>query len=132
MRDLIREYGAAVAARVELEREAWLESHPEAGQPLRDARTAETAALEALEDARRHAAQLVAQAIPEVEAIAAAAPQVYADDPRYTEGYRANFDRPHNARRPFTMKDAKPLARVAARHLREAWELLDPTLRPFR
>ena len=126
MRALLDTYGAAVAARTAAALTLG------AGPALDDCKARETAAREALEQAIYRASGLVGQAVADVEAIAIAAPQTYADDPRYTEGSRANFERPHNARRAFTLKDAKPLARCAARQLREAWELLDPPIVPFR
>lgn len=126
MRELLDAYAQAVEHRTALE------SDPHGCSPATLARAQEAAAREALDTAISEASSLVGQAIGDVEAIAAAAPQTYADDPRYTEGYRANFERPHNARRAFTLKDAKPLARTAARYLRQAWEVLDPPLEPFK
>lgn len=127
MRKLLDEYAQAVAARA-----CAMMASPGQKTPLLIAAEArEAKAREALDDAINQASSLVGQAVSDVEAIEKAAPQVYADDPRYTEGYRANFERPHNARRPFTLKDARPLARVSARYLREAWTILEPPLNPF-
>jgi hypothetical protein len=129
MRRLIDEYAQAVAARACAMQVSIGAMSPGHKTPLLIAAEArEAKAREALDDAVRGAADLVAQSIPEVEAIAVAAPQMYADDPRIAEGYRANFERPHNATRAFTLKDARPLARHSARMLRQAWELLDPSL----
>jgi hypothetical protein len=135
VRDLLDEYGAAAAARAVAVHVCIGGGVAPIGKKaplLVAAEEREAKAREALEDAIRQASFLVAQALPDVEAIALAAPQRYADDPAITEGYRANFDRPYNARRPFTLKDARPLARTSARLLREAWELLDPPIEPFK
>lgn len=129
MRRLLDEYGAAVAARATAMMACIGAMTPGTKAPLLvEAERREAAAREALEDAIQKASCLVAQAIPDIEAIDIAAPQTYADDPRFTEGCRANFTRPPNARRAFTLRDARPLARCAARYLREAWDLLDPPL----
>jgi hypothetical protein len=72
------------------------------------------------EDRLTAAALLVSQALGEVDAIHEAKPVGYAD-------FGTNFRRAHNDRHPFTMRDAKPRARVAARLMREAWQLLDPS-----
>lgn len=124
MKALIDEYGAAVAARVS----AALGFYADEPPLLIAARAREKAAREALDDAVYQAGRRVAEAITNVEAIVVAAPEVYSDDPKWG-GPVQNFDRPSNARRKFTLKDAKPRARYATRVLREAWEVLDPSLK---
>lgn len=70
-------------------------------------------------DVMREAALLVEQAIGEVDDIFDARPQTYADPDEHS----------FNARRKMTMKDAKPKAKRAANYLRQAWELLDPSIK---
>ena len=78
------------------------------------------AALEAAEDRLRTAAALVSQALIDVEQIRDRPPQgLYPT-------YRNELER-HRDKRPFNMKDARYRATVAARMLREAWEILDPS-----
>lgn len=67
------------------------------------------------------ASLLVSEALAEVLKVVKAEDQLYADR-------ETNFNRPVNARRKYTLKDAREHARYAERLLREAWELLDPTL----
>lgn len=134
MRALIDEYGAAVVARVAACHISIAAGFtPGCKAPLLiAAEEREKDARERLDDAVAQASSLVAQVISEVETIDRATPQRYSDDPTVTEGYRANFERASNARRKFTLKDARPLARYSARLLREAWEVLDPALKgPF-
>ncbi len=80
-----------------------------------------SATLEEAEDRCVEAAALVAQAIQLVDSIREAAPQgLY-------PSYRNLLDRPRD-KRPYNMKDAKREAANAARLLREAWDILDPSL----
>jgi ABC-type molybdate transport system substrate-binding protein len=119
VRKLIDEYGAAVAARAKAEGE------PDPCGSRAAARAREAKAREALEDAITQAACIVSQALGDVEAIDAAKPLKYADDPSYDGG--TNFSRKYNERRAFTLKDARPYARCASRMLRQVWEILDPS-----
>lgn len=66
------------------------------------------------------ASLLVAQAIGEVDEI------VYANDLSYADAYEVTSTRHWNAKRKFTLKDARLKARHAAELLRQAWDLLDP------
>ena len=123
MRALIEEYGAAVAAR------AACAVGIGGGSNLEACKVREREAHDALRAACHIVGQLIGECVTEVEAIANAKPQRYADDPEVVGyGPGSNCDRPHGARRAFTLKDAKPRARAAARRLREAWEMVDPSL----
>ena len=64
---------------------------------------------------------IVASAIGELEDIADAKPQTYVDTLQNV------LNRPRNARRPMTMKDAKRIASFNAKQLRKVWQFLDPT-----
>jgi len=70
-------------------------------------------------DKERDAALLIEQALIEIDAIEAAKPVSYADD----------SEREYWLRRKLTMKDAKPKAKRAAMLLRQAWEILDPSIK---
>ena len=117
---LIDEYGSAVAARVAAAIVAG------ASPLLEAAKEREIAARQALDTCVFAAAQLVSEAMTDVEKIDASAPQKYSDDPSWG-GSKQNFERGYNARRKFSLKDAKPLARYAAKQLRKAWDILEPT-----
>lgn len=80
-----------------------------------------SAAVSALEETMHSAVMQLTEAIGYVDRIAAAEPVGYADFP-------ANPRRNHNDARKYTLKDAKQEARQAAKHLRTAWDLLDPTI----
>lgn len=68
------------------------------------------------------ASLLVSQALRDVEEIRDRPPQgLYPT-------YRNDLERSRD-RRPFNMKDARYRAASASRLLREAWELLDPSLK---
>jgi hypothetical protein len=69
---------------------------------------------------QQEAALLVSQAVYEVDTIVTANPVGYSD-------FGTNPRRNHNDKRSFTMKDAKHRAKHAAKLLREAWEMLDPS-----
>jgi hypothetical protein len=73
------------------------------------------------EDERALAAGLIGQALIEVDSIHEAKPMGLAPT------YYNDLHRPRD-KRPFTLKDAKPRAKLAARYLREAWELIDPSI----
>lgn len=119
MRALINEYGAAVAA--------CAAAAVVAGGSLllTEASEREVIARQALDDAIQEVEQLISVAMGEIIKVGEAQPQVYADDPAWG-GSKPNFDRRHNARRAFTLKDARPLARCATQKLREAWDLIAP------
>jgi hypothetical protein len=70
---------------------------------------------------QREASFLVAQAIGEIDVIVDTNFTGYAD-------FGDNPRRNHTDKRPFTLKDARPHARYAAKLLREAWEMLDPCM----
>lgn len=72
-----------------------------------------------IDDRARQVELLITAALGEVEEIADAKPMEYADRD-------CNFTRPYNAKRPFSLKDAKSRARCAAKYLREAWDLCAP------
>lgn len=82
-------------------------------------------AVKPTEDDRTAAAALIGQALLEIDSIHEAAPM------GLTPTYYNDLHRPRD-KRPFTLKDAKPRAKVAARMLREAWELIDPSLHSQR
>lgn len=63
---------------------------------------------------------IVAQAVSDLEDIAEAKPQRYADTLENV------LNRPMKATRKMTMKDAKPIAKRNAQALRRVWEFLDP------
>lgn len=130
MRDLIEEYGAAVAARARLERrDGWLESRPEAGRPLCDAREREAKARDALEDAVAAAVIHIGEAVSLADDVRHGKRVLRADD-RTIVAYesQANSRVGGERFRAPTLKDAKRNAEMIARRLREAWEILDPSL----
>jgi hypothetical protein len=85
----------------------------------------ELVAREDVENLLAAAALLVTQALQDVEAIQDAKSVERAD-----LHIRNVYKCPEDMRRPFTLKDAKPRARCAARLLRQAWDVLEPTLTP--
>lgn len=64
---------------------------------------------------------IVSQAVSDLEDIADAKPQVYADT------LENALNRCYTARRKMTMKDVKPIAKRNAEALRKVWDFLDPT-----
>jgi len=121
---LIDEYGAAVAARVAavlLAANAGIENAP----LVTEAKERERIAKDALETSLAAAAALVSQSIISVEAIANAKPVFRAD-----LHIRNTYKTPADLQRPYSLKDAKPDARLAAKMLREAWDLVDPASKP--
>lgn len=72
------------------------------------------------DDVKRQAADLVGQAVWEIDQIVDARNQSYADAEAYSPKHA------WHEKRKFTLKDAKPKAKRAADILRDAWELLDP------
>ncbi len=85
---------------------------------------------EDIDDLLAQVTLMLTEALRDVENIANAEPLKHADHPTLNEGCRANFERGHHEKRAYTLKDAKPRARVAAAKLREVWDLVDPPMRP--
>jgi hypothetical protein len=70
---------------------------------------------------QHEASMLVSQSIGEIDSITQARPVAYSD-------FGANPRRNHNDKHPFTLREAKQHASYAAKLLREAWEMLDPSM----
>lgn len=77
--------------------------------------------VEAAKHLRQEAAMLVSQAVGEVDSIVTANPVGYSD-------FGRNPRRNHNDKHAFTLREAKQRASYAAKLLREAWEMLDPSM----
>lgn len=75
----------------------------------------------AAKNLQQEAALLVSQAVGEVDSIVSAKPVGYSD-------FGSNPHRHHNDKRAFTLREAKQHASYAAKLLREAWEMLDPSM----
>lgn len=88
----------------------------------------ELVSREDVEDLLSRVTMLLTEALMDVENIANAEPLKHADHPTLNEGCRANFNRGHHEKRAYTLKDAKPRARVAAAKLRQVWDLVDPPM----
>lgn len=76
--------------------------------------------LQALQDGMYLMSNILASAVSELEDIARGDSQAYADT-LYND-----LNKPWNARRAMTMKDAKQIAGRNAKELRKVWEFLDP------
>lgn len=74
------------------------------------------------DDERLELMQLITQALEHVENIAQAAPVMRADV------HKRTIKKKDDAYRPYTLKDAKSPARIAALRLRAAWDIVDPPL----
>lgn len=74
------------------------------------------------DDERLELMQLITQALEHVENIAQAAPIMRADI------HKRTIKKKDDGFRPYTLKDAKSPARIAALRLRAAWDIVDPPL----
>ena len=120
MKALTDEYGAAVAARVAAAIAC-------GASPLLTAcKDREQIAFESLIDSFAEVSGLISQALLDIELVRDAKPVERAD-----LHIRKIYKCPADMHRPFTLKDAKSRASYAAKLIRQAWEVVDPPIRPM-